>query len=28
VANIMATQALHTGKRVNWDPKKKEIVLS
>ncbi|REA63711.1 gfo/Idh/MocA family oxidoreductase [Dyadobacter luteus] len=28
VANIMATQALHTGKRVSWDPKKKDIVLS
>jgi predicted dehydrogenase len=28
VANIMATRALHTGKRVSWDPKKKDIVLS
>lgn len=28
VANIMATQALHTGKRVSWDPKKKLIVVS
>jgi len=28
VANMMATQALHTGKRVSWDPKKKEIIVS
>ncbi|HEV7350643.1 Gfo/Idh/MocA family oxidoreductase [Telluribacter sp.] len=28
VANIMATQSLHTGKRVTWDPKKTDIVLS
>jgi predicted dehydrogenase len=28
VANIMSTQALHTGKRVSWDPKKKEIIVS
>jgi len=28
VANIMATEALHTGKRVSWDPAKKDIVLS
>ena len=28
VANIMATEALHTGKRVSWDPKKREIILS
>ena len=28
VANMMATQALHSGKRVSWDPKKKEIILS
>ena len=28
VANIMATQALHTGKRVTWDTKKTDIVLS
>ena len=28
VANIMSTQALHTGKKVTWDPKKSDIVLS
>lgn len=28
VANIMATTALHTGKRVTWDEKKKDIVVS
>jgi predicted dehydrogenase len=28
VANMMATQALHTGKRVSWDPKSKEIIVS
>jgi predicted dehydrogenase len=28
VANMMATRALHTGKRVSWDPAKKEIVVS
>jgi predicted dehydrogenase len=28
VANIMATTALHTGKRVTWDAKKKDIVVS
>lgn len=28
VANIMATKALHTGKKVTWDPKKKDIVVS
>ncbi len=28
VANIMATTALHTGKRVTWEPKKKEIIAS
>ena len=28
VATIMATQALHTGKRVSWDAKKMEIVMS
>ncbi|WP_025762157.1 Gfo/Idh/MocA family oxidoreductase [Dyadobacter tibetensis] len=28
VANIMATTALHTGKKVTWDPKKKEIIAS
>jgi predicted dehydrogenase len=28
VANIMATQALHTGKRVSWDPAKKDIIVS
>ncbi|GAB2788322.1 Gfo/Idh/MocA family oxidoreductase [Rhabdobacter roseus] len=28
VANIMATQAMHTGKRVTWDTKKTDIVLS
>lgn len=28
VANIMATKALHSGKRVSWDPVKKDIILS
>ncbi len=28
IANIMATEALHTGKKVTWDPKKSAIVLS
>lgn len=28
VANIMSTQALHTGKKVTWDHKKSEIILS
>lgn len=28
VANIMATQALHTGKRITWDTKKTDIVIS
>jgi len=28
VANIMATTALHTGKRVTWDATKKDIVVS
>lgn len=28
VANIMATQALHTGKRVTWDEKKSDIIVS
>ncbi|WP_247231531.1 Gfo/Idh/MocA family protein [Telluribacter sp. SYSU D00476] len=28
VANIMATQAMHTGKRITWDTKKTDIVIS
>ena len=28
VANIMATMALHTGKRVTWDSTKQDVVMS
>jgi predicted dehydrogenase len=28
VANIMATQAMQTGKRITWDPKKTDIIIS
>jgi hypothetical protein len=28
VANIMATMALHTGKRVTWDATKQDVVVS